>query len=291
MAIQLFSLLVVVMMFNSWSLNWTTSRLDTARQARFLYECADPPSGLTVEMKDDWAVLAIKDREILEGYAADWVSRCTGIPEKGSLNRELLGAASFLLRRGFSQGELSQHIQRLEDFRLQNVSSFPVPLIGVRIDVNGLGIFAGLGFATLLLWFGLSLSRESANIAYIKEEPSRAKAMDLILAESLFAPHSSKKGSRAVQRALELVPVVALSFPLALLVLQLWNDWGPTFSIGSAVDFDLASATIAAELILISVNLALLVWCSTLYQRVLKEWDAHEKAEAEHDSTDRADDA
>ena len=391
MVIQLFSLLVAVMVFNSLKVNWTESRLDTARDAQFLYSCLaseqdlalnretapesqsdghqqvpfepkEPPQSSSFLDPESWKLQILSNPACPIGTSAGDLTE-KGIPERtvakfqnlfsstrhwftekaargessstkepdaksklafeqarrcikglralqlgksiqsdsltpmsceafGQEAKNLFLAALFIEYRRYSKEELRDYVNRLEQFRLDHVTSFPVPFVGVRVDVNSLGLFANFGFLTLFVWFGLSLGREKENVAQVREHPNKEAILRIIRVESLFAPlgsYRSKKIKRFQKRGtlgllclwmvrwiptrwVEFIVLLAMGAPVALLTAQLANDLS-TLDIGIAVNPWFAFATVVGQFLLFSINTGVFLWCWARYCLLLEEWE------------------
>lgn len=74
-------------------------------------------------------------------------------------------AKQFIEDRNITDRDLLvDFIERLRGLQLEQVTTLHVPFFGVTFDVNDLGIFAGLTFSVILLWFRFSLVRELINL-------------------------------------------------------------------------------------------------------------------------------
>jgi hypothetical protein len=74
-------------------------------------------------------------------------------------------AKKFIEDRNITDRDLLvDFIERLRGLQLEQVTTLHVPFFGVTFDVNDLGIFAGLTFSVILLWFRFSLVRELINL-------------------------------------------------------------------------------------------------------------------------------
>lgn len=211
--IQIFSILIAAMVWNSSKWNWTHSRIRNAQIAQFLVEskCADDHlwRDEDSDTKAQKMIACLRDRE-----------------ERALVYRDddIKGAAEFLLDRRYGSTSLSDFRNRLEEFRFENVTTFPIPLSGVRVDVNGLGVVAGIGFVILLGWLYLSLKRERENLPIVLERLGEP-GVDLLRMESFFNPEAtSETEATGKQWRGHAVTITAVIFPAVLLSFIIAND-------------------------------------------------------------------
>jgi len=111
-----------------------------------------------------------------------------------------------------------------------------VPLFGITIDINNLGIFAGAGLSILLLLLQFSLLRELSNLQYsfreagfgpgkiVGDDPEGARkfyelaAMEQVLTVPKNLKQNDPKGLRFLTK-------IFYFFPIAVYALLLFFDW------------------------------------------------------------------
>jgi len=88
--------------------------------------------------------------------------------------KDLFRQAQRLCRyREFDEEALSEYAKHLDRIRTERVLMIPIPIFGVMVDVNDLGLLGGLSFTVLLLWFRFGLWKELTNLRIVFD---RAKA-------------------------------------------------------------------------------------------------------------------
>jgi hypothetical protein len=223
MAIQIFSILLATMLWNSHKWNWTDSRVRIVQIAQLLLtesKCADEFFWKSVDPK--------RLEPIAKEWAACFQSECK---KEASVfdTIDIVGAAEFLLDRRYDEKSLRKFLDKLEEFRFRDVATFPIPLSGVRVDVNGLGFVSGIGFVVLLAWFYLGLKRERENLSLVLKhfgEPG----IDLLRMESFFNPETSSEAKTTLkQRVGRILTIIAIVFPAALLLFIIINDLSTLF--------------------------------------------------------------
>jgi hypothetical protein len=143
------SVLTFVTTWNSSSESWLTERIDLDRNAMNLYAPADLPTEKTVSCES----------------AGGLSSRIRLLPQDASgLSREDYEMAK---ERAcfYDNSYLTAHLEQLLTLEAEKVYMVQVPFFGVAFDINDIGMFAGLTFSVVLLWFRFSLLRELNNIA------------------------------------------------------------------------------------------------------------------------------
>jgi hypothetical protein len=90
---------------------------------------------------------------------------------------ELERVKAFLARRGLSPIQARKYLETLEASNVERTLNVTVPFLGITLDVNDLGLLAGITFLFLLTWLLYSLRREEENVGMLF---ARTKDEDLL---------------------------------------------------------------------------------------------------------------
>jgi len=280
MALQVFSLFVAALIFNTAYLNWTDARLHNLRLGRLLLKGPIPARLRAVDIRTGASDGIVPFDRNAGTDAGLWVhdylesSRKARVEAPDSL--DLVGAASLILQRGYDVGDIDQLIEKYQDIRVENVASIHVPLTGALIDSNGLGILASLGFSVLLLWLGMGLRREKCNLTFLRSL-RRVRDVHALRMESLFAPHRSVSaivdGAGPRGNWVDWVGVIAMWVPVLLLALQFGNDL-ITSGVGRQSSDLFTTVTLAIEALSLLFNVGLAFWCGNEYFGIVEVHDS-----------------
>jgi len=236
MAIQVFSILLAAMLVNSVKWNWTESRFHLAQNAR---TCLG--SGT---VKPFAPPLSETDRK---------------------------DAREFLYDERYDSVDVADLMKQLKHFRFENVTTFPIPFTGVRVDVNALGLVAGIGLSVLLGWLYLSLARERHNLPLI-EEKLGPDGIHILCMESFFNPETCEAPlPRTHQRFRRFLPAFALAFPAILLGFIIVNDL-LTFERGYRVNPDMTIFNTTGEAVFLFWTLLFVCLSVREYVEMRRWW-------------------
>lgn len=201
MLVQVFSLMVAALVFNALAENWTDARLTLLRTAdRVLREGIDSSKAQQIAGRYDY----LGADSLFENVKLDSLGQAQRAKSRlawGDAVRQYLqhdpwsvtdssrvaAAIGVIRKRSWDTTDVAKEIELLTERRVGSLLTIGVPLTGVQIDVNGLGIFAGLGLSILYLWLALGYRRERANLQLLKQR-QRWDIIDCVRMESLFAP-------------------------------------------------------------------------------------------------------
>jgi hypothetical protein len=177
----------------------------------------------------------------------------------------------------FSQPEAEYWVSLLQATIANHVINAGIPVLGLSVDVNDLGLLGGITFLTLLVWFRFSLWREQANLHYLFERCSdniselQTVYELLSMTQVLSVPRMlSDKHKR--QRPLALMPVVLLASPVVVEMIVLIHDV-QTFDRGGRIAALVTNMEFSAGLMILVVMIWLSWECLKFYRFVRKEWD------------------
>lgn len=150
------SVLTLVATWNSREGSWFNERYKLTNAASKLFADKNKPIPPT-----DRAIVELKEKE---GVKTDLYER----------------AHEYINKRHIThQDRVTNAVDKLEEQRLEQVTTVRMPFFGVGFDINDMGIFAGFTFVVVLLWFRFSLLREVNNLRltfYEARERDKAKA-------------------------------------------------------------------------------------------------------------------
>jgi hypothetical protein len=274
LACQLFCLVVLLTMLNSFDGNWASQRIHVAQVAQRLYLCDSPPAWVHLlnpasdkEGAKRVVPLAYMPAQQLNQRVQQWVNACKSdavVKASEASDEELAAAASFVLQYGFTQEELSGRTAALYAFTDQNLLTTSVPLTGVRIDINDLGIVFASGLFLLLGWLALSYSNEEL---VLKSALRKADAeVRCYLACSLVFTPTGLDGrlTRIAKVALTLLSIAAGEIVLAAM---LWFD----SHTGQFLPFlvqDHIRQVVRVEFVFVLVNGAMTGWALNRFIRI-----------------------
>lgn len=309
LAIQVFSLLVAALIFNTLPGNWTDSRIATLSDARLLLgqfrteflraawrvagaKSPDSAEIATLPPAADtaWTFLQLESattRTFDSTRVALWKSLGTrALRERGllestrSVEDRLNRAAELVLSRGYNRTDVERLLDVYQRARVEHVAGITVPLIGVRIDSNGLGLLAEFGYSVLLFWLLLTLKRECANIRWLLEH-QYVRDVIAIRMETLFAFHDhNERNVRGGSKGAPWLPTIALGIPMLLLTAQLVFDFR-TKQTGALLSPDLTNLTLLLEGLLLVINTGFAIACVREHQQLV--WRIESAFENDHD--------
>ncbi len=201
MLVQVFSLMVAALVFNSMAGNWTDARLTLLRTAdRVLQAGVDSSAAQRISNTYDAlgadtlfetthldSLGQVKRAERRRAWGTAVRAYLPHDPWSAMDSSRVAAAIGVIRTRSWDTIDVAKEIALLTERRVGSLLTIGVPLTGVQIDVNGLGIFAGLGLSILYLWLALGYRRERANVQLL-EEKQRWDVLEWIRMESLFAP-------------------------------------------------------------------------------------------------------
>jgi hypothetical protein len=150
--------------WNSISSGWFIERLHTAMLASaYCNDYWDPDLTIADIIKS-----RPKDEEV------DAFKKSLQGPD-GSLRR----AQDFYNKRNFySCLQIEETVKEMERVDAEGVNMIQAPFFGFRFDINDLGLFAGVTFCIVLVWFRFSISREAANLEIAFAEAKKTNHLE-----------------------------------------------------------------------------------------------------------------
>ena len=125
----------------------------------------DTSSAIDPKVKERWRRQAIA-----------WATSCENdgqIVAAGLTRVPLEQAALWVLVTNRSTADVDKELERLDGFERDNAYSLPVPLTGLRIDVNDFGLLGGAIHLSILLWLLVSIFREHQSLWAVKDPEAR----------------------------------------------------------------------------------------------------------------------
>jgi len=170
---------------------------------------------------------------------------------------------------------IEAEIDILKKVRAEQITLVHVPFFGVSFDANDMGIFAGLSFTVVLLWFWLSLGRELRNLRLtFKEAEGKGERQQRLCYELLamhqiltFPPIEGQEFRRikvAIAFSLHLIPAAVFLF-------EHLSDV-QTRDIGITVNPDRAEFGLEVGAVFLGLIIMLTVLCLSYYMRIDREW-------------------
>ncbi|HYV37397.1 MAG TPA: hypothetical protein VE988_16945 [Gemmataceae bacterium] len=266
--IQAFGILWALVLLNTCGEPWIENRIKVTLDARLLYS-AEPRPVFLIEQPGPprQLVPALSAEDDVDTKAAAWVDSCMKDPriaDQGISRDALLRAAAFILTHRYSSLDIEKRLEAYQRIRDDNAMSVPVPLTGLRIDVNDFGIMAGLGLAILLAWFALSLSREFVNLDRLKDNP---QALAVVQAHTVFCTGGMERRSPVLKKLILALQVGGVAVPVLFFSLILVNDLR-TANVAAYLGQGPVQLTLWTEAALFAVNLCLAGWCVAELLRV-----------------------
>jgi hypothetical protein len=136
-------------------------------------------------------------------------------------------AKQFTILRNFTDSlTIIKVLEQLRAYQINEIINVHVPIIGIRIDVNDLGIASGIAFFVILLWLRSSLIRELHNMHIVIDEAKEINKLNecyhILAMQQLFnipqiENHKRKKWERKI-------PIVLIFMPLFVQLVVLLND-------------------------------------------------------------------
>ena len=190
-------------------------------------------------------------------------------------------ARLFLVRRNYnpeSAADKSRLSEELSDYRkasIEQISLVHIPFFGAVFDHNDIGMFAGVTFAVVLLWFRFSLSRELNNLNLLFNNQVLAESMkrcyDLMaMQQVLTVPRMPLAGKRHRWRW---VAKVLYFIPVPVYAAQLYFDLTSVFGVGKVLGTGKMWLLVVTSLVFFGVILALTVWCQRISRAIDRVWD------------------
>jgi len=250
-----FVILAIVAVCNVYLLNWTDARMGVMTVAGQLLEVPELPPSLarTVGVR--------VTQQAADSLARIWVSTYLRRPERERLvaaaeSLSLMQAARYTLVNGYDSTYFADELKYLREFRREVVLSVPVPIAGLRIDVNSLGLMFGLGLGCVLWLLHHALHQESVVLASLQTLVP-LQVCDAIRLDSV------QKSYEGV--SMRLMSSLGLVVPLSLAVYQLWSDVASR-ALGEDVSERLTTTVLLGEAVsllfcaALAIRLLLRVW-------------------------------
>jgi hypothetical protein len=252
------SVLVFVGFWNNAPGGWLDNRIEVRRDAlRFFTNPGQP----AFEPAND-ASLKPEERERYK--------KAKQFIENSSLN----------INSSDDRAQLLGEVMELRKLRIEKIRMIQLPFFGAVFDMNDMGIFAGITFAIVLLWFRYSLAGELRNFTLAFEEAESdnepGDKRKLKLCYDLLAMHQVLTVPPMVgekRRTIWVVITKAFFFiPLLIELEQLRLNW-VTRSLGNVLSAKLMLNLLATNGVSVLIT-AILTWqCVSLSLRIDKVWN------------------
>ena len=241
------SILIFIAYWNSRQASWINCRLPVAREAyKIMTE-----EGAEKDVKG----MTEKERELYEN--------ARGLKE----------------HRGYlDSADARQRLDDLERVRAERVVSVPIPIFGVLVDVNDLGLLGGFAFTVILLWLKFGLSKEYTNLRLVFHEARKSGQLEscyyyLAMQQMLTIPRGVRSMRDQPNRSFwNTVPNLLVVLPLTVQSVVILHDLG-TFDLGELTRASNALAGVIVGSIFLGIILVLTVRCFVLVLDTDKEWD------------------
>lgn len=262
MALQVFTLLVFAQLLNSPSLSWVEHRLSYLRSVRSLYD-AHRPKGFPPAAPLPRDVRAA----LVEKWMTEYKSSCrdSSCPLPLADETDVRRTLEFFVQNPLTPAEVDARIDRWTTFRMENAATIPIPLVGLRIDGNDLGLLAGFGFLILLTWLALSLRREALNLQRLRGEPEAAARVE---AYQVFTDPGGTGGGHVFRRSITLAGTL---IPLLLVSYNTIVDLC-TIEVGTAIAPGRTYVGIALELVSTVLVGGVAYWCLREGAAIRQAW-------------------
>lgn len=159
------SILAIVAFWNSRQGGWPLARLVVATNAEKFY---DPNTKKLIPLDDNKHNQEVWLRFFDEQLYQDQKNQADKDKYWNDRRQAYESARKFIYGARFADlDHLKQHVQYLERTRIEKVLTITVPFFGIVLDINDLGIFAGITFIIALLLFRFSLLRELRNLRLV----------------------------------------------------------------------------------------------------------------------------
>ncbi len=134
---------------------------------------------------------------------------------------------------------ISSLLQVLREKLADEALSLRVPILGIVLDTNDLGVIGGFGFTVIMMWFAFGLNREHRAVEQVFEaaratgDPARLKrCYDLLSMRQVLTLPPSKSGRH---RALGLIPKLIFLLPMGVDLAVVLHDYS-TLPVGEAIN-------------------------------------------------------
>src|SRR5258706_3691585 len=151
--LQTYALLLVVVYLNASGSTGYQERLDLALDGRDLYACDTLPDfvvKLGKTQTGEGALVAHVAEDRRDESAKLWSKVCA--KKVGMPKERAIAVAGWIFWRRLTNRELQQEIDRIEADIHANVYNVPIPLTGLKIDINTFSLVGSAGHFLLLAW-------------------------------------------------------------------------------------------------------------------------------------------
>lgn len=262
------SVLVFVAYWNTQPDAWLTGRINKATTALWLFD-RETKNPLTMEE----ATRKLEEAKQKSPGAQDFPGASDLTEAKGFIAARHINDFDLLLK----------YIEDLRNLQLESATTLHAPFFGVAFDVNDLGLFGGITFIVILLWFRFSLVRERDNLKQVFEEAKRlgddyyhhsyhllSMRQVLTIPPSLHEPKTvSNTSGLGIWRIL---PQILLFLPSLCYILLFYHDW-KTFPVASTVSRSNSWRLLAMNSICLVIIIIINVICVRRSNDVDKEWE------------------
>ena len=192
-------------------------------------------------------------------------------------HRDVENARRWLNMAGFTTSEsLKRHAERLETSLQARILVINVPVLGIVIDVNDLGLLGGFTFVVVLMWFRFSLWREYFNLYSTFEEARDVKDLEycykyLAMNQVLTVPPilcPSQPKERPWGKVVRYLYVLPVAVQVAVFSYDCY-----TFEIGWVINPGNTIVSITVSFCFLVLSVLLTFWCFRLSGEIDAEWE------------------
>ena len=214
---------------------------------------------------------------VLFRLAAKWFDAGADVRDTlSSEDRQLFDRAAVLIKgakaSGFvSRNEFRESVQVLERVRVETLTFIKVPIVGIAVDINDLGMLGGISLVIILVMLRFSLARELDNVRQVFSAARRAHCSrvcyELLAMRQVLTVPPALSGTRAwnaVSAVLLLLPLVVQATMFSYDIKSINVGW-------LLAPFNAVFATIVSGISLL-LTVALTVSCVRLSRMADREW-------------------
>ncbi len=191
--------------------------------------------------------------------------------------RDVDKARRWIKMAGFTASEsLKRYAERLETTLQQRILVVNVPVLGIVLDVNDLGLLGGFSFVVILMWFRFSLWREYFNLYSTFDEARNVQDLEycykylsmnqVLTVPPILCPTQPKE--RPWGKVVRYLYVLPVAVQVAIFSYDCY-----TFEIGWVINPANTVISITASFCFMVLSVLLTYWCFRLSGEIDKEWD------------------
>ena len=169
--------------------------------------------------------------------------------------------------------QLLEEITELRRIRTEKIRLIQVPFFGAVFDMNDIGVFAGVTFIIVLLWFRYSLSRELRNLRLaFKEAEDKGHlklCYDLLAMQQVLTVPPVAGQKRSIIWVV--IPKALFLIPLLILFVHLILNW-ESREYGYLLSVDLMKRLLIVNAISVVLTAILTSQCIFVSHRIDEAW-------------------